>query len=71
MSEEMIVVHGRFAPNGTVLELGERPGTLSPQEWFDFLSVKAADVYRPLAGSRITFSLTRERLEALKAQSLN
>lgn len=68
MTGETIVIHGRFAPDGSVVEMGERPAALTPQEWFNFLSVEAADSYRPLAGSRITFRLTREKLEALKAQ---
>lgn len=71
MSEELVVVHGRFAPNGTVPELGERPTCLTPQEWFNFLSVNAADAYKTLAGSRIVFTLTRARLDALKAQTLH
>lgn len=71
MSEDIVVVHGRFAPNGSVLELAERPETLSPQEWFNFLSVKASDAYKTLAGSRIVFRLSRERLNALQAQSVN
>jgi len=71
MSDESVVVHGRFAPNGTVMELGERPTGLTPQEWFNFLSVNASDAYKTLAGSRITFTLTRGRLDTLKAQTLN
>lgn len=71
MSKEAVVLHGKFAPNGAVVELAERPAGLTPQQWFNFLSVQAADAYQTFAGGRIVFTLTRERLDTLKAQSLN
>ena len=39
---------------------------LSPQDWFNFLSDKAGDVYQTLAGGRGVFRLTRAELDALK-----
>ena len=66
MDTQKLVLHARFAPNGTVVEIGERPEGLTPQVWFNFLSDKAGDVYQPLAGGRGVFRLTREELTALK-----
>ena len=37
--EDKVVVHVRFAPNGDVVEVGERVKGKNPQEWFDFLAV--------------------------------
>ncbi len=66
METQNIVLHARFAPNGTVVEISERPQGLSPQDWFNFLSDKAGDVYQTLAGGRGVFRLTRAELDALK-----
>lgn len=66
MDTQNVVLHARFAPNGTVVEISERPPGLSPQEWFNFLSDKAGDVYQVFAGGRGVFRLTRAELEALK-----
>jgi hypothetical protein len=66
MDTQNVVLHARFAPNGTVVEISERPQDLSPQDWFNFLSDKAGDVYQTLAGGRGVFRLTRAELDALK-----
>jgi hypothetical protein len=66
METQNVVLHARFAPNGTVVEIGERPASLAPQDWFNFLSDKAGDVYQALAGGRGVFRLTRDELDALK-----
>lgn len=66
METQNVVLHARFAPNGTVVEISERPTVLSPQDWFNFLSDKAGDVYQTLAGGRGVFRLTRAEVDALK-----
>ena len=66
MDTQSVVLHARFAPNGTVVEISERPSSLTPQDWFNFLSDKAGDVYQTLAGGRGVFRLTRAELDALK-----
>jgi len=66
MDTKDIVLHARFAPNGAVVEIGERPASVAPQDWFNFLSDKAGDVYQTLAGGRGVFRLTRAELDALK-----
>jgi len=67
MDTEIRIIHVRFAPNGSVVEIGERPEKLTPQEWFNDLSVKAANHYQALAGGRGVFRLPAAALEELKA----
>jgi hypothetical protein len=64
--QEKVIIHARFAPNGTVVEIGERPAALTPQDWFNFLSEKAGDAYQTLAGGRGVFRLSRGEVDALK-----
>ena len=66
MESNKVIIHARFAPNGTVVEISERPTPLTPQEWFNFLSEKAGDVYQTLAGGRGVFRLTRAVVDRLK-----
>lgn len=69
MDTANVAVHVRFAPNGTVVEIGERPASLSPQEWFDFLSEKVGETtYQPFSGGRGLFRVSREQIDALKAE---
>ena len=65
-----VMIHARFAPNGTVVEIGERPAALTPQDWFNFLSDNAGANYQALAGGRGLFRLTRTETEALKASAV-
>jgi hypothetical protein len=64
-----VIIHVRFAPNGTVVEISERPAALNPQDWFNFLSDKAGTVYQTLSGGRGVFRLTRAQVDMLKAES--
>lgn len=65
-----VVIHARFAPDGTIVEIGERPVGLSPQEWFNFLSEKiGGNTYQALSGGRGIFRTTREQLDGLKAEA--
>ena len=68
METQNLLIHARFAPNGVVVEISERPTGLSPQEWFNYLSDKAANAYQPLAGGRGVFRLTRAEVDTLKAE---
>ena len=70
MDTQHVVIHLRFAPDGTVSEISERPAPLGPQAWFDFLSNKAGTVYQPLAGGRGVFRLSRAEVDALKAEAV-
>ena len=69
METQSVLIHVRFAPNGVVVEISERPPVLSPQQWFDLLSDKAANAYQPLAGGRGVFRLTRAVVDAFRAES--
>ncbi len=69
MESQGVIIHARFAPNGTVVEISERPDALTPQDWFDFLSDKAGNAYQALAGGRGVFRLTKAEAEALKLEA--
>lgn len=49
MELQNVIIHARFAPNGAVVEISERPAELSPQDWFFFLSGKAGNAYQALS----------------------
>jgi hypothetical protein len=69
MESQNLIIHVRFAPNGTVVEISERPPALSPQDWFNCLSERAGTSYAPLSGGRGVFRLTRGQIDAIKAES--
>ena len=66
MSGGNVMVHVRFAPDGAVTEIGERPDAMPPQHWFDHLSVKAGESYQPLSGGRGVFRIARSDVDGLK-----
>lgn len=68
MSDTKRLVHVRFAPNGTVTEIGERPPELTAQAWFDRLSLLAGTAYQALSNGRGVFRLTAEEIAALTTQ---
>lgn len=70
METQNALIHARFAPNGTVVEISERPPALSPQDWFNFLSEKVGGTsYQALSGGRGIFRLTKDQIDALKVES--
>ncbi|MFG1400114.1 hypothetical protein [Roseixanthobacter pseudopolyaromaticivorans] len=68
---ETIMIHARFAPNGSVVEISERPVGLTPQDWFNLLSDRAGDVYQAFSGGRGVFRIEKTKLEALKAEAVS
>ncbi|UWU68132.1 hypothetical protein N2602_34295 [Bradyrhizobium sp. NC92] len=64
-----IIIHVRFAPNGSVLQISERPPRLTPDQWFHVLNARASSAYRPLAHGRGLFCLTRAAVDALRQQT--
>lgn len=68
MESKSVMIHLRFAPNGSVVEISERPPELSPQEWFDQLSNKFGNAYQAFSGGRGVFRLTSTEVEAFKAE---
>ena len=69
MESQKVMIHVRFAPNGIVVEISERPPGLSPQDWFNVLCDRAGTDYQPFSGGRGVFRLTRAKVDALKAES--
>lgn len=65
-----VMIHVRFAPNGTVTEIGERPDGCPAQDWFNRLSRRDGLAYQALSGGRGLFRLSPETLAELRAQSL-
>jgi hypothetical protein len=64
------LIHVRFSPDGTVVEISERPPGLTPQDWFNRLSLEAGDHYQTLSGGRGVFRLARSDVETLKGVSV-
>ncbi len=67
MSSDMVMLHVRFAPDGSVVEISERPASNSAQAWFDWISLNMSDAYQALSGGRGVFRISREKLEELRA----
>ncbi|QSR85194.1 hypothetical protein [Methylacidimicrobium sp. B4] len=68
MNEEMVVIHVRFANDGAVQEIGERPSGVAAQAWFGRLWKKAGDRFQVFAGGRGIFRLPRTALEELQQE---
>ncbi|OYW24846.1 MAG: hypothetical protein B7Z49_02330, partial [Hydrogenophilales bacterium 12-63-5] len=67
MEKDQVMIHVRFAPNGTVTEIGERPGALSAQAWFNLLTSSTQDNYETLSGGRALFRLNPRNPAAMAA----
>ncbi|MEK6750182.1 MAG: hypothetical protein AABY83_13440 [Pseudomonadota bacterium] len=67
MQNDQVMIHVRFAPNGTVVEIGERPVAVGAQEWFNHLSATTHDSYQSLSGGRGLFRLAPGQLSTAKA----
>lgn len=62
-----VLIHVRFAPDGVVADISERPQEVTGQRWFDALTEKFGEDYQPLSGGRGAFRVTREALDGLRA----
>lgn len=51
-TEAKVLVHAHFAPDATVVEIGERPSGLTPQDWFFYLRENSDPSYFPAAVRR-------------------
>jgi hypothetical protein len=71
MENNLVMIHVRFAPDGSVTQIGERPPATAAQEWYDRLSDKAGMSYQALSGGRGVFRLQRSDVEALKTAAVN
>lgn len=63
-----IAIHVRFAPDGTVSEIGSRPGSITPQAWFNALSASFGTSFRALTGGRGIFVIAAEKISALQSR---
>jgi hypothetical protein len=70
MTTNSVIIHVRFAPDGSVSEIGERPASLSPRQWFDRLCDKYPRGFQALAGGRGVYRVAPAEVEALKAAAL-
>jgi len=71
MTTELVTIHVRFANDGSVTEIGERPVTISAQDWFNRLSLAAGMSYQSLSGGRGFFKLTPAEVEAFKSGTVH
>ena len=62
-----ILIHAVFAPDGVCTMIEEQPAWADPHQWFSHLSRNTVNSFRPLAGGRGLFTLSRARLEELKS----
>lgn len=65
-----VMIHVRFAPDGTVMEIGERPAGCTAQEWFNFLTRQSGLSYLTLSGGRAVFRITPEAVGGLRDQAV-
>lgn len=67
MSSEQVMIHVRFAPNGVVTEISERPPSATPQAWFNHLTSLTGETYQPLSGGRGVFRVDKTALDGFKS----
>ncbi|MDQ0505262.1 hypothetical protein [Xanthobacter agilis] len=67
MDSQKILIHARFNPSGTVVEISERPASLDAQEWFNYLAEHAGTTYQALAGGRGVYRLNAAQLAEFKS----
>ncbi|WP_424361964.1 hypothetical protein [Methylocystis parvus] len=67
---DTVLIHVRFNNDGSVLEIQERPTSLTPQQWFTKLSDKAGNAFQALTGGRGVFRITPDEIASLKASVL-
>jgi hypothetical protein len=52
-----------------VTSIGERPSTLSEQDWFNLLASSTTDSYETLSGGRALFRLPKLQVDQLKSSA--
>jgi hypothetical protein len=62
-----MMIHVRFAPNGAVTEIGDRPEGTTPQDWFDHLTRTAGTCFQALSGGRGIFRIPDADVPAIKS----
>ncbi|WP_310447012.1 hypothetical protein [Thiobacillus sp.] len=69
MENDQVMIHVRFAPDGTIAAISERPDTLSDQGWFNLLASSTTDCYETLSGARALFRLPKLQVDQLKSSA--
>jgi hypothetical protein len=67
MTSDKRILHVRFAADGTVTEIAERPPSLDAQQWFKKLTETAGSSFETLSGGRGLFRLTPDEIAAIQA----
>lgn len=67
MTSEDTMIHVRFAPDGTVTEIGARPAGVTAQQWFNRLTEHAGTHYAALSGGRGLFRLPAGKVDSVRA----
>ncbi|WGR93588.1 hypothetical protein MTX19_31615 [Bradyrhizobium sp. ISRA464] len=70
MNAQQVIIHVRFAPDGTVAQISERPAKLTPNQWFNVLNARAGHAYRPLARGCGLFRLPRTAVDAFRLEAV-
>lgn len=67
MAADETMIHVRFAPDGTVTEIGARPAGVTAQQWFNRLTEQAGTHYAALSGGRGLFRLPPGLVDSVRA----
>ncbi len=70
MNTQETMIHVRFAPDGSVTEIGERPAGCTAQQWFNILSQESGLAHLTLSGGRALFRGTPAAIAALRERAL-
>jgi hypothetical protein len=71
LNSATILLHVRFRPDTTILNIDECPAEMTNEEWFKRLCARAGGKFATRAGGRGFFRLTHVELETLKVQRPN
>jgi hypothetical protein len=67
LAGNVVLIHVRFRPDGSVWEIAECPEGLSPEGWFKRLCARVGDKFQARTGGRGMFRISLDQFEALKA----
>ncbi|WP_316175419.1 MULTISPECIES: hypothetical protein [unclassified Bradyrhizobium] len=62
---EEVLIHVRFFPNSDINSIGEKPASLTANEWYERLLDMARPHYQTFAGGRGFFRIPRPCFEAI------
>jgi hypothetical protein len=71
LNSATVLLHVRFRPDTTILDIDECPVEMTQEEWFKRLCARAGGKFATRAGGRGFFRLTHIELETLKVQRPN